>query len=282
MDWSPIERIHDLRNQVQHRYVLISQVQAHQVVDDAIICANLITSDILKLLWTEISISELFEDNLTRNLYQNAEKAYTCGNNDDAIIYLIAAFEYARNKEQIRSAGSMITLDKMIAEGFPRTADNDIQHLKILKYVKKIHDEVEILKLGLIYKEYRWYSDIAPFLITPTFENNLRPKDFDEDKPDEENLLLFYNYWKGEMSEQLKWLRDSKPDNNYPVELKKNWLPFAFRFVEKSILSWQSVKRKTPEIIINDLISFIEKYPHENNQLIESDEQLLEKKDILP
>jgi len=254
---SPLQRLHDIRNQVQHQYILPADTQARQTINDAVNCADIITDKTLNLRWRDISISELFEDELTRKLYQDAEKAYSDGNKEDAIIYLVATFECARFDEQIRSYGSFITIDKLEAEEVLDLDENNLYFKKILDYIRTIHDEVEILKLRLDYKEYRWFADIAPEIICPTFEKQNWPEEYNKTNSDELNIQIIYKYWKEKLSKDLKRISEAKPDDRYEMELKKNWLPFAFRFVENAIINWQSVKRKGPDILVEEGVKII-------------------------
>jgi len=272
IDYNPIEYLHNIRNQIQHNNFLLADTQVHKSLTDAIMGSIAITKSLLGISWMDVSLAYLFEDSLSQELYNRAEKSYSKGNIDDTIIYLIATFEYARIMEQCNIYGSFISLQKFVTEQKLKKIDNDNID-SILEYIKILHNEVEIVKLRLDYKEYRFYSDIALDLLTPSFEDPKGPNNYNPENPTQQNADLYYDYWKETLSEHLQSWKSLNAENRAMKDIRSEWIPFAFRFIEKSILTWQRIHRRGLMEFIGDIIEDF-KYTTKKIQ----DENIIKKK----
>jgi len=113
-----------------------------------------------------------------------------------------------------------------------------------LEYMTNLHDEIEILKLGVDYKEYRLYLDISPGILCPTFEKLVIPFGFDETFPLLVKSNMMYEFWKTKLKDSIELYNSKIAQIVKRVDIRRRWLAFGFRFVEQSILTWQRVKRE--------------------------------------
>lgn len=213
-------RLHHARNQIQHHGLVPDETQRQQLGQDAVTSLQELLVSTIGVPLERISISELVHEPLAKELYRRAEESRKDGNPAGAVVCLVAAFEQARQTEQARIYGSGITWSRASAktrDGGPPPHTHD----GITSYAEKIHEEVEVLKLGLDYKAYRRYTDISPSKLSPMFVQHL------PSGKDAETLLAGWHEYLGAGV----------------TSVTDDWLEFAFQFVRDTILRWESLYR---------------------------------------
>jgi hypothetical protein len=224
-----ITRLHYARNQIQHHGLLPDESQRQRLGQEALESFRELLKSAVGIPLDAISVARLFIDPVSQELYKRAELARRERRPSDAALCLVTAFEHARGDEQDRIVGSYITLAHTIA-AIPDGGPPKHVHRSLMGYAEKIHEEVEVLKLGLNYKSYRKYTDIAKSKLSPEYLQQI-PHGSD---PDE--LLAG---WRAYLGPQ-------------PLNPPIGWLDFAFQFVRDSILRWESLYR---EGLFDDLAS---------------------------
>ena len=226
-----LEQLHEARNAVQHRLIIPAESQVEQFEREAISAIRGIIEDGIGIPVERVSLSELFVDPLSRELSRQAEQAYWAGDYDSTIVGLVACFEYGQFREQQRNWGSGVTLNRFSAE-VSSAADGRLS--EVTDYLKTVQSEVEVLKLGLDYKEYRRFADIAFGLLKMDYA--LIP-------PFGESVDQMLQYWRERLSGQ-KDLNGSPLAIGHGIKSDlQAWLGFALRFVARSTLTWQQTGR---------------------------------------
>lgn len=214
-------RLHIARNQIQHAGLIPSEAQIQSLGEDAISSLKHLIQTHLHVELEAVSVSELFKDNVQRAIYQVAEKEAASGNLSAAAVALIACFEHARSQEQDRITGSGVTL-RQFGAAFLGGAGTDSEHNQIIDYIGAVHEEVEVLKLGLSYKGYRKFLDIAPTKLSPRYLQHT---------PTADDPLKLLAEWKTYLSP-------------YPLGVDQEWVNFGLQFVREAVLQWQELSRK--------------------------------------
>jgi hypothetical protein len=224
-NYKQLEEIHHVRNQIQHYAVLPDRSHVELLSEYARSNLPLLVSSAFGLDWNMISVTELFKDKVTKALFKAAEASWNANHFTDAGTFLVACFERARILEQTRMFGSLITLKRERAS--LAGGENDEKLEPIIDFLTSLHNDVEIVKLRLDYKAYMKYRDIAVDTLSPwgDWEGFL----------DESPERVF------ESTKKLLATGSRSSDVEYP---KSDWLPFAFPFVERSILTWESIQRQ--------------------------------------
>ena len=220
-----IAHLHRVRNAVQHESVMVAVSEVDALHADVVSLIECLVRVHLHLNLKGISLSNLFLDPIVQNLYRRAEDAQSRGASEDAAIMLVAAFEKARFEEQQRLWGSMITWHRVLGSD---SEENNPGGLR--DYVEKLHEEVEVLKLRIDYKQYRKYCEIAPLILGAHFGENVCPS------TDPDTLIT---YWR----ERLTGNAVNRPLFDLVVR-NGEWLPFAFSFVANTVLAWQEEPRR--------------------------------------
>lgn len=219
-----LNHLHAARNKILHELLILDETEARAICGNSIECISAIVKEVFGVGWASISLGELFYDALVRKLYIRAESELQSGRPADAIVSLVACFEQARNNEQLRIYGSGISLAEQAAENAVSGSTSDDAIATVFAYAKAVREETEILKLGVDYKSYRKFADLDP--------NSIHPR-FLEGAPVFQSDVDAFGYWNARVRSRAE-LRAGDSD----------WIRFAFRFVEDSVLSWQSVSRQ--------------------------------------
>jgi hypothetical protein len=208
---------HNLRNQIQHRFIIPTHSQLSDYYEIIKNIHKEITNKILDTSWESISIGSLIENTDVQRFYKEAESYYNQKQLKEAACCLVIAFEIAKTIQKFDIAGSLITPHRYF--GTSRSSENkEIKELR--NYVEKIDEEIEILKLGLNYKEFRKYHDFARINILKSIHL--------PDKIEESTLITI-----------------AKNNNfaDFNDDTLKSWIVFAFDFVIRTILKWQNLPR---------------------------------------
>ncbi|MDE1837644.1 MAG: hypothetical protein KGJ23_13660 [Euryarchaeota archaeon] len=227
-----ILRIHEVRNTIQHQSIPPAKDEVRVQVDAAQRNIRSLVKALFGLDWEHISISNLFDDPIFRSLFTRSEKALREGRVEDAVYSIIACFEAARFLEQHRIWGSLISWAKGSAH--EESVLKDPKHQAIVGYVSTLHDEVEVLKLRLDYKEYRAYAQIGFGVISPAWEVLAA-----FGRTDEEMCA----HWKKALSGNFAQFKEKGALTPEVATDLTNWVTFAQRFTSDAILRWQEFWR---------------------------------------
>ena len=106
IDEARLLRIHDLRNQIQHRAFLPSLEQLREV--ESVVDSNLrsIVQLAFGLGWDDISIALLLEEDLVKQLFVRGEAAWAKTQYRTAAIHFVGAFEVGRFLSSTGSGGA--------------------------------------------------------------------------------------------------------------------------------------------------------------------------------
>ena len=220
-----IAHLHRVRNAVQHESVMVAASEVDALHADVVSLIECVVRVHLNLNLKDISLSDLFLDPVVRNLYRRAEDAQFRGAAEEAAIMLVAAFEKARFEEQQRLWGSMITWHRFLGSDSEEDNPGGLRD-----YVETLHEEVEVLKLRIDYKQYRKYCEIAPSVLGAHFGENVYPS------TDPDTLI---KYWRERLTGN-----EVNSSLFYLVARNGEWLPFAFSFVANAVLGWQQEPRR--------------------------------------
>jgi hypothetical protein len=224
---SVLDHLHRVRNVVQHETTMVAASEVDGLHADVGKLLSELATRHLGISLTEVSLANLFKDDVARELFRRAESAQMGGKTEDSAVLLVAAFERSRFVEQQRLWGSMITWNKFFTE-LASSSDKGFHALK--EYVGTLHRDVEVLKLRLDYKQYQKFCEIAPTLLTPHFGENLAPA------TDADAAFI---HWKAKLTS------DGPAGPMFRLTLEEGeWLPFAFGFVANAILAWQQEPRR--------------------------------------
>lgn len=208
---SSINELHGLRNNIQHNGLMIAESQASRYFETVQKMFDSSSKSIFDIDWNFISLSILIKDKDIAGFIQNAEKSFADNDFATSAKYLIMAFEPSKMMRQMSQFGSGISL----LSGYAETSTANNSALKSLfNYVETIEEELEILKMGLEYNDWKGYRHEL---------DDLNPKnilyDYDKNKElDIEKIPLF--------KEDAKVIED--------------WTRRNFSFVMETILMWQN------------------------------------------
>lgn len=221
INYNEILRFHDLRNQIQHRFF----IPAYTLLPDYYELIRITLKDtyekILGIKWDSISFGHLIENEEIRKLCISGENYYSANKLKEAAICLIIAFELAKSLQKLDIAGSGISVHRYFGHS---KGTKDVEHEDLRAYVEKIDEEIEIMKLGLNYKEFRRYFDVSKISALERFHLNAL------DRLDEETLNQIA---------KDKEFRLPESQN----QALKDWVDFALDFVIRSILQWENLPR---------------------------------------
>lgn len=209
-----IMNMHRARNNVQHHGIIPSADDIERYKSLTLEVLSELILEIFQLDFNEVSLGTLIKDDVTRTLFNRADKAYFSENYEDALTYLTTTFEYAKNREQGRIYGSLLLLTLFK------------QRKKLNEVSMKLVEELEILKLRLDYKKYQKYREIFSFKLEPFFRlssNEINEIENEIKKKIKEAIIA----WKSKDKE----------------ELRKN-VVFCSNFVIENILKWEAIPRK--------------------------------------
>ncbi len=225
-------RVHEVRNTIQHQSIPPAKDEVRVQVDAAARSIRQMAKVLFGLDWDGISMSALFHDAIFRSLFTKSEKALREGRVEDAVYYVVACFEAARYLEQHRIWGSFISWARSFAND--EAILKDPKHEAIVAYVRTLHDEVEVLKLRLDYKEYRAYAQIGLGVISPASEVLASFGTSDKE---------MYAHWREVLSESLSGIKKNGVLTPEAAADLTNWVTFAQRFTSEAILRWQQFWR---------------------------------------
>lgn len=227
-----ISRLHDARNEVQHRFILPARTQIDAIGDSAVHSLRSVIASAYGLAWADISAAELIQDSLIRELYRRGEAAFWKAHEDEAIVCLVACFEEARADERQQLFGSFVSWDRLLAE---MATPTDEPGKAMVGFLKTTHDEVEILKLRVDYKEYRLYAEAGGGQLSdnpPLVPKSKRSSD------------EVFQSWHDRLTAKTALLPEGTPIGNTLTIPKGQWIRFALDFVLRTVLSWQQTRRR--------------------------------------
>lgn len=227
MGLASLDRLHSARNMVQHKFLVPAGEEVRELVQTANAKVSMLVATLLSVDLAKISVSALFLDDTARATFTSAESAYRANDMDNAITWLVACFQECKYREQDRLHGSGITLKRLTAEYSDAPPE-------VVVYIKAVQDELEILKLRIDYKAFRRFADLNKDLITAEYAIGRKwPAD----------AVGMHLYWQRLLGPQLKGKVTSALGSVSTPEKKQEWLAFAFPFVERCVLTWQSINR---------------------------------------
>jgi len=104
--------------------------------------------------WAEVSLSLLIKNGEIGAIIKKAEQAFSAGDYLSTTAYLIYAFESTKAFARFYISGSGLSLIRKKMEKYRK--DNPI-----VQYITTLDEEIETFKLGLNYKDFRYYLDVA-------------------------------------------------------------------------------------------------------------------------
>jgi hypothetical protein len=211
LDLSFVKEMHEARNLIQHSGIMISQTHATRYLTQAEEILPKISRETLGIDWEDISLAMLIEDEQVAEYYREGERLYKQRDFKNAALKIIEAFETAKVKRQAGQSGSLVFFDAMLARNAANRSKSPTAS-SIINYIDKVYSEVEVLKMGLDYKEWREYrlplGSLNPYEDILKKLRNATPKD----KP---SLLTMTN------------------------DEIRTWLTRVTPFIIRSILYWQ-------------------------------------------
>lgn len=206
-----LKNLRNARNGIQHHGIIpaMDEVRRYHILTHTIVEGVML--ELFNLPFMEVSMGSLIKDPDIRKLYKKADTEYEKPNYQKAIIYCVAAFESAKNKEQPRIHGSGIFWGKLMIAG---KIPEDIE-----KYLDIIVGELEILKLRLDYKKYQKYRDLFP------------------------SLHPFFKISQEDIISQIEKIVNKKI-NGLDTPVLRECARFYLDFAIESILRWESVSRE--------------------------------------
>jgi hypothetical protein len=220
INFNEILRFHEMRNAIQHRGFNQSYPQISDYCELTKTTLKEISEKILEIDWQSISLGSLIKEEKIQKFYMHAEDYYYNNKFKEAALCLVLSFETAKSMQKIDIAGSGISLNRFFSV---ESKDKNIE--KICSYIEKIDEEIEIIKLGLNYKEFRRYDDFAQINVLEHF--NLIPEEIND-----------------EILRELTKKHEFNLTDNH--ELIKVWCDFAMDFVIRSVIQWETHQRIIP------------------------------------
>ncbi len=214
INFSRLFDFHQLRNQIQHKGFIPIKSQIEEYFSFIRETLKTLSLHILNIDWDSISLAKLIKLKPVRNYYEQAERCYNEKKYKETVVCLIVTFEVAKALQKIDISGSGLSFDRI---SYIKNKDEDVKNL--LKYIKKIDEELEVIKLGLNYKEYRIYHDFSNIGI---LDSITLPYEIDN----EGNVA--------ELTKQNSYGWDFSSDDRL-----RDWIVFAFDFVLRSIFQWE-------------------------------------------
>jgi hypothetical protein len=148
---SAMKSLHRARNSVQHWGNLPSRNDVERFRSTTETILQSMCKEVFSIDLGEVSLAQLIKNPAVKKEYLKADNAYSAGRYLDSMIFCACAFEYAVRLEQGRLFGSWISIAR------PRI--NSTEGNKLLEYVDKLEEEIEILKLRLDYKAYQVFRE---------------------------------------------------------------------------------------------------------------------------
>lgn len=221
-DVHSINELHDVRNDIQHKGIQISNSQASKYFP--MIERMFVNSckEIFQLDWNFVSLSLLINNEEIATHYRNFEQYFYKKDFRNSAKSLIKAFEIAKSYRQLSQAGSQILFYGVNASGvisqYPKIKP-------LLDYVEKIEQELEILKMNIEYNQWKTYREVL------------------------EDLNPHHSLYYSGSNDNLDSLLLIKA----PEEEIEKWIKENVSFVFETILKWQnsieSANRMTKDII---------------------------------
>lgn len=211
LDVNSIKELHEVRNNIQHHGQLIAKSQAERLFVAASVLIYDLTKSFFRIDFDDISLSVLIKSSKIRQLIHECEKYFEEEDFQNAAKKLIIGFELAKLNRQANQFGSGITDRRSDAE-------HSMKKYSILKdvvdYVTTLDSEIEVMKLGLDYMNWRVYR-----LLLGTMDPH----------------VYLYDDWelKKELNTKQMILFEEKPD------YIGKWVRSNLTFVIESILRWQ-------------------------------------------
>jgi len=106
--------------------------------------------------WANVSLSLLIRNEEIAAIIKKSEQAFSTCNYVAASAYLVYAFELTKAFAKLYIFGSGLSTAR---KGLEKYRKDD----PLIKYVTTLDEEIETFKLGLNYKDYRYYLDVAQF-----------------------------------------------------------------------------------------------------------------------
>ncbi len=147
-----IKDLHKARNAVQHQGHLPSRgdVERYLMVTETVL--GNICREVFSMSLADISLGQLIKNQSVQTEYLKADAAFAKGKFLDCMISCACAFDSAMRREQSSLYGSAILADRFLVKGEAGE--------KLLQYIEKLDQEVEVLKLRLDYKAYQKFREI--------------------------------------------------------------------------------------------------------------------------
>jgi hypothetical protein len=224
LDQVAILGLHTARNGVQHHGHIPhpDDVQRFRTITEGVL--EKVLGKVFGTSLSEVSLATLIKNDIVREFYVNSETAFYSGDYRSALINVVAAFETAKNLEQLSIYGSGISL-------FRGMKISGEEPQKLLEYIEKLDEEVEILKLRLDYKKYQKYRELFP---------NLEPFTSVLESKNRSSLELVLD--SNKILSNIEGLIGSASIFKHEETLKEH-AKFCLDFAIENILKWESLPR---------------------------------------
>ncbi len=123
--------------------------------------------------WTNVSLSLLIRNEEIAAIIKKSEQEFSICNYVAAAAYLISAFELTKAVATLYIFGSGLSTAR---EGLKKYRKDD----PLVKYVTTLDEEIETFKLGLNYKDFRYYLDVAQYAGVKSILDDLPSSNEDE------------------------------------------------------------------------------------------------------
>lgn len=233
---SSINELHDIRNNIQHKGILIAESQAQRYFGVAERVFTSSCNSMFGIDWNFVSLSVLIKEKTVADYILNAENFYAKGDFRACAPYMIMAFEVSKGMRQISQFGSLITMDRSNANSVI------IQYpafKSLFDYIDKIDQELEILKMGVEYNQWKGYRQEL---------NDLNPRN-----------SLFST---GQILDINRFPLFNESDKDI-----ESWVRLNFPFIVETILKWEDSFERTGKLfrdISKSLDSFIKLFDSDN------------------
>jgi len=147
--------LHAARNGFQHQGIIpdINSVTS-QYKPLAETFLQTISQQKLGIDWASVSLSLLIRNEEIAGLIKKSERAFAICDYVTAAAYLIYAFESTKALAKLYIFGSGLSSAR---EGVKKYRKNE----PLVRYITTLDEEIETFKLGLNYKDFRYYLDVA-------------------------------------------------------------------------------------------------------------------------
>jgi len=215
--------LHSARNGFQHQGVIpdVNSV-TNQYKPLAETFLQTLSKQKLGIEWSNVSLSLLIRNEEIAAIVKKSEQAFATGDYFTSAAYLIYAFESIKAFAKLHIFGSGLSYARTDAKKYRKDE-------ALVKYITILDEEIETFKLGLSYKDFRYYLDIARVAgITGIL---------DELPNEEENKVV------------VQIIKKLRSDSVLTDALLKEWVLCANDFVLKFIIRMESNPRITVTLL---------------------------------